>query len=225
MNNACLAGTCLILGLFPFDKGAGDLVKFPTGLAAWRVEITPMSSGNAGATTGAHIVKIDVVQDDEKRRNLVTWSQGSVMEQWEIYRYNLILRKDPMDHAFATSGVGDSTDGGAISHSPASFRWLASEFLQEKTPIDYKGRKCFHYKGTIERSVLNGVKDDTAMLAMEAWIDSKTLLPVAYEDGTGLGTFIFLKPPSAELQLPAPFQKVLDGAKAGMGVMNPVKLR
>ncbi|MFA7344111.1 MAG: hypothetical protein WC003_07385 [Terrimicrobiaceae bacterium] len=203
---------------------AADLVKFPDGPAAWTVKVGPLPSSGAASspTVSANrtdIVKIEVVQDDEKRRSVVTWSNGKSRETWSIPRLNLTLAEDP-------SGTAFFSQDHSIPLGPSDFAWLKPGFLQKATPVDYAGRKCFHYRGAVD--IMLGTdgapgpgqnpESDGILRSVkrEAWIDSATLLPVALDDGVVLGVFTFQQAPGP-LTFPPGLKRLLDNKKKVMG--------
>ena len=215
--NKMLKTSVLILAFvqvfFAIGKG-DDLVHFPHGPASWTVDVTPLPGG-ARLAQGTVIQKIEVTQDEHQRRCIVHWSNGSTRETWMLTGLDVVLTEDPNGHAM----LADNTYSFAVAFLPGDFLWLKPEFLQERDPIDYKGKKCLHYKGPSMHPVFSvrGEGDDPVMC--EAWIDSKTLLPVALGDATCVGTFTFLKAPEAPLVLPAKFKSKLDRYKLLMA--NP----
>ena len=55
-----------------------------------------------------------------------------------------------------------------------------------------------------------GSKQVQVTLHCRAWIDEKTLLPVALYDGSKLGVFTFLDPPAGPLKVPPAIQRAID---------------
>ena len=208
MNKVCLA--CLILALlFSRDSAsAANLVTFPTGPAAWTIDVTPSPTNHdPAAARQVHTLKIEVAQDGQKRRTIISYANGTEKERWELPSQNIVLAEDSRGQTFGAfaGATSEKIQVLTIPFTDASFQWLAPEFLREKDPVEYQGKMCFHYKGSAE-----------------AWIDSKTLLPVALDNGTDLGVFTFSKDPPPPLVLPAKFQITFDRFEAGMGVLNPV---
>jgi len=225
MNKACLVSAVLGMFLFLNLEAGADLVIFPTGPAAWMINVTP-SQASAGATTASsaqnHIVEIDVTQDNEKRRSLITWSDGKTTERWAIPRMNLILAEDSNGQAFSLLSGALGAQILAVPFTPSSFSWISPEYLLEKDPVNYQGKPCFHYRSNQHDVQPNGKNGRT--VTEEAWIDSGTLLPVALDDGTNLGIFTFKKDPPPPLTMQAKFQDAFRRAEEAMGIVKPVYL-
>ena len=77
---------------------------------------------------------------------------------------------------------------------------------------------CYHYLGSAVQP-LSGLGGKTPIKEKrEAWIDSKTLLPVAVDTGASLAVFTFAaKPPVGPLVPPPNFKKEIDYYKGVMG--------
>jgi hypothetical protein len=52
----------------------------------------------------------------------------------------------------------------------------------------------------------------------EAWVDSKTLLPVAFDDGQMLAVFTFHPPPQTPLVAPAKYAILYEKYKTVLGL-------
>jgi hypothetical protein len=231
MNKEALTGlVCGVLLTLPFTPAAAqDLVKFPTGPAAWTVTVVPSPSASASTNKliyerAAQVTGMSVTQDTEKRRATVTWSDGKTTERWEIFSFNLLFTEDSAGQVFWVDAGGKVSWIAAIPFVPSTFSWLRQGLLQEKDPIAYHDMKCFHYKGTVRASILSGDGLDTGSVTAEAWIDSLTGLPVALDNGATLGTFKFQKTPPPPLTLPPKYELAYTKFKFSRGIVNPVVL-
>ena len=178
---------------------ANGLVQFPSGPAAWTIDVTDSTKNTGSQKLGnSAIQKVEVAQNERFSRHVVTYFSGDSRMVWGVTGTNLVMTEDPKGTAFLTP----VTKYFFIPYLPSVFDWLSPTLLQEKDPITYHGKMCFHYKGP----------------QAEAWIDSKTLLPVALDDGTGLSTFTFHGPPDQPLVLPPKYKTVLDAYIGFMGV-------
>ena len=188
---------------------ADDLIKFPTGPAAWTVSVTrkapasPPTAGHPG-NTSVVFTSVAVTQDDHFRRTVITYSSGAARESWSIPNLNLFLMEDPGGTVFITHRDPDP-------FGPGAFSWIKSEFLKDKNPVIFQSHKCFHYQGDV-------IDPYVGPITHEAWIDSSTLLPVALDDGTELGVFTPQQPSGSSLTPPAKFNKIVINAKKAMGV-------
>jgi len=197
---------------------ANDLIQMPIGPAAWTINITPppasiADTNSAGTKTSATqpptdsaakktepLAKIEVTQDNEKKRIVTQYTTGMSTETWSLIGTNIALTEDP-------NGVVFFVPGGNVAYGPDAFDWLKPEFLQEKKPVGFMGKKCFHYKGqVVMHHMLHGV-DVTEMHTYETWIDSETKRPVALiNDGQEMGIYTFQEnPPEGPLSIPAKF--------------------
>lgn len=224
MNKANVA--FFLVGLLCASHAAcSDLVKFPSGPAAWTVEVKDSqiseSSESAASTParGPKIVSVAFTQDEEKRRSVETLSDNSTKEKWDFPKMFLVIAQDPDGTPFAVMNGGLIAQTVSIPFIESDFQWVQPGCLQEKDPISYHGMQCFHYKG--HRPAMQGalVLPDSSC---EAWIDSKTLRPVALDTGTMLGVFTYQKdPPPTPLKMPAAFQAKLDRWEMCLGIVKP----
>lgn len=208
MNKKNLVIAPLLLGALLCQIGARaqDLVQFPKGPAGWTVDVTPSSNPKRAVPIGVQVSQMEVSQDAQKRRTQAKMSNGRTDERWSISATNMILIQDPNGNVFdVPNGEADGIDYG-LPYSESAFSWVTPSTLVEKDPISYQGRQCFHYKGTV-RKIAYGAP---VLIHVEAWIDAKTQLPVAFDDGTWLATYSFHPPPYAPLTIPPNFQKTFD---------------
>ena len=200
MNRVCLS--LIVLGLFSLpglDAFASSSVQFPVGPAAWTINVTPSTTvANPPPLAGVEVVKVEVVQGDRFTSHLVSYFNGASRISYTIAGTSLLLTEDPKGTVFLTP----SSKRFNVPFLPAMFDWITPSTLKEKDPITYGQKLCYHYKGP----------------AGEAWIDSKTLFPVALDNGYRTATFTFLPPPETQLALPPKYEQVLDNYAAFMGL-------
>jgi len=197
---------------------AQGLVAFPTGNAAWTVSFTPSSSASAETNSNSPQKKpsqIDVTQLNHVKRIQITWTDGTTTEQWAIPPMPVNFEEDPRNGSIDPNLADSQSEGYikfAIPCDSRAFRWLTPATLKEKDPISYEGTLCFHYAG--QDSPVPGAEAQPR----EAWIDAKTLLPVALDTGTSLAVFTFAsKPPTGPLVMPVKFQKAINYYKLVTG--------
>ena len=104
----------------------------------------------------------------------------------------------------------------------SAFSWIAPASLKEKDPVNYKGQLCYHYVGTVNspatpRDHVSG-PGVSLTAKREAWINSKTLLPVGINTETSHCIFTFQQPPAGPLDMPAKFQQGIANYKHVMGL-------
>jgi len=226
-----ILGTLLFLN---FAARAGDLVQFPTGNAAWTVETTyptaatpsPSPEGTPGqkTPTGMKPQKIEITQVDNLKRILITWIDGKTSQRWTVPNLNVIFETLPRDENVVTpippGCFLEQLNEFNMPYDSFGFNWIKPQYLKEKDPISYLGKSCFHYKGAVPVPTVDPIHptDGPASTDWEAWIESKTLLPVAINTGTSLCIFTFqTKPPVGPLVPPAKFKKEIDYYIAVMG--------
>ncbi|MEZ0299695.1 MAG: hypothetical protein ACAI35_24845 [Candidatus Methylacidiphilales bacterium] len=206
---------------------APELVKLPAGPASWTIEVSqPKPEKAAGANAAEQSpagpsnvvpVRVVVTQDKDKRRSVVSYSNGKTQENWDVGNLKLQLIETPSGRVMAMPN--------SVLHPvpfvTSAFDWVKPDFLIEKEPLDYKGKLCFHYRGVVPVMGIDGPGKLTE--TKEAWIDSVTLLPVALLESNGLGSFTFAPaPPSDALIMPEKYQQKLEYYRVSMG-MHPMR--
>jgi hypothetical protein len=198
----------------PRSIGA-DLVKWPTGLAAWTIEVSKsQANSDAPELWSGSVTKVDILQGDSVSSNTATYQNGKSRVIWTIPHTNLILTEDPNGTAFITPPTRYIN----VPYLASAFSWLSPSVLADKAPVTYQGKSCFHYVSTTTLSDMVGIKIVTKTVPCEAWIESKTLLPVALDDGQTLALFTFSPPPQEQPVLPPKFASLLKAYKGTMGI-------
>jgi hypothetical protein len=231
MSKSCACWLVLgCLGLLAAAR-ADELVKFPTGDAAWTVDVTytaapagtpiptprPGASPAVVATEANKPKKIEVTQIRGVAKVHITWLHGPPTERWALPTLSIVLEDDPRnDSVFPvkSGSRGEKITEFDLAYGPPAFTWLDPKDLVGDGPINYLGKKCFHYEGSVLSPAMMG---PSKPLKRMAWIDSATLLPVALGTDTSLSVFTFGSSPSGPLVLPPKFQAELDRYKAIMG--------
>ena len=193
---------------------------FPQGDAAWTVDMQSGSSG--GGSTQPQIQHAEVTQLNHLKRVHLVWDDGKTTEKWMIPGLPVVFVQDPQ-----TGKVRPKQDGGPEqllenflnNYDEAAFSWVTPASLKEKDPIDYGGKQCFHYVGEVViPNMTRNEPGDHSQHMREAWIDAKTLLPVALNNGQSTSTFKFQdKPPTGPLLPPPAFKKEIAYYKGVMG--------
>lgn len=222
-----LTTVCLFCGP-SFALAQEELFQFPSGPATWTVtcekktavgkkqgsatpaeEDKPMAQG---ASTGEiSPKKIEVAQGESIARSVIQFSNGRTQELWSVPRLGVMLTEDPSGQAFVTRETlvyGDP-------FSPSNFNWIKKDSVVGEKLVQFDGLECKHYKGFILSPVVVGVGKPKE-IPCEAWIDAKTLRPVALLRGNLLGKFVFGEP-AGDLKIPKKFQERLDYYRITMG--------
>jgi hypothetical protein len=196
-----------------FYAHGGSIVAFPTGNASWIV-MSEVSGSTKGVPT-PNVEKAEVTQVNDVKKIELTWSDGKTTEKWTIPRLPVEFEQDPRDgrvSSFQNGGMHQILTKFFQSYDSFAFDWVSPTTLQEKEPVTYKGKQCFHYLSTAT------APDSGISFKREAWIDATTSLPVAYDNGAFLSTYTFApKPPTGPLEFPPAFKTSIHYYKASMG--------
>ena len=210
----------LVLGFFLLANGqvsADPLVQFPTGDAAWTVDLTyrdPKDPSKPAdpAVTGLQIKKIDATQVGDYRRSVYTWSNGGITESWKLIKANVYAVENIHNGSIYVIPMYDNHNAEemVVNIDEATFDWVDADYFKDAS--NYNGKPSLHYQGMIspgssvvtenEQSVLI----PKAKVLYQAWIDKKTLLPLAFDDSSRLAVITFQAPPTAPLVPPQRFE-------------------
>jgi hypothetical protein len=223
MSRNFLAGLLAIL-LLSRAEAADDLVRFPSGNAAWTADISHHGPAAVIANPESYVPrkakKVEVMQVNGAKRIVITWSDGKVSERWAVANLPVVFEQDPRDPKVVipvqTGSLGNKITEFEIPYDASAFAWVRPQLLEKADPVKYRNKDCFHYVGTIVYPASPG--DDPPPIKAEAWIDSKTLLPVALDSETTLSVFTFQNPPTAPLEIPAVFRQRIARYKAAAGI-------
>jgi hypothetical protein len=155
--------------------------------------------------TAATIVRVGRMQQDT-----FTWSNGTTSESWTLLDTGLTLLEDPTGPAKSIyelprgSAVRKVLSPPVLALDAASLDWINSSHLTGKTAHD--GKPAIHYQAI--EALYNFVPPKSVLY--QAWIDPKTLAPLAFDDGDRLYELTFSAPPAQPLVLPDRFKKDLN---------------
>ena len=191
---------------------ANEAVSFPSSAAAWTIIITDSPNQKGPPIDVPKEQKVEATQDGKFLRNLITYSTGKVRDYWSIVGTNVFMvQETPTSVTLKNQGPY-----GFVPYLPSCFDWVQPGCLQEKAAIFYKSKLCYHYKGLMPFSPSLGYLTHQGVggaVTGEAWIDSKTLLPVALDDGFLLATYEFKPGTPAPLDLPPGYKSLYDSYK------------
>jgi hypothetical protein len=215
MNRFSIIG-CLLgcLGsLLPVRSA--NLVQFPSGNTAWQVDITA-TPGPLTAT------KVEVTRMNDISRVIITSPKSSI-ERWKLDSLGLFLMSFPNSSNHSIYVMSESSPQAkdiSIVSDASAFQWLRSDMLTSKDPVTYNGKECLHFQTNISIAEVDpvfapepAIGQSTAVplvVKCEAWVETKTLLPVALQHPFARYVFTFLPPPKAPLQMPIDFQAELN---------------
>jgi hypothetical protein len=153
---------------------------------------------------------MEITQTDNFCRSILTWSDTKKSEVWW-------LKSPPWAMLDNLDGSGDKV---ALTTMPQAlplyrvdatmFAWVSDQTYGGK--VSYNGKTCLVYQKLLPPdnsapAFLSKVAPTP--LQHTAWIDEKTALPVALDNGNSLFLFTFNPPPTAPLTLPDRFQQKL----------------
>ncbi len=166
---------------------------------------TPAADPSKSNNPGLRMLKeVRVSKRDKEFQEVQLWSNGVTTERWEVNGLLLFEQPDSPGVYLAVQGaIWNKADPFFNFHSHSDFpefSWLSSTaYAGEKS---YQGRDCYRFKS-------ESPSPSSHNRPREAWIDVKTRLPVALDDGRVLCTYAFGNAPSREVELPARFAEVL----------------
>jgi len=206
---------------------ANPLVNLPSGNMACTVAITAHLNSPApdpsmpdvqdvsapSKDTGTNAMKAaDIIRVGKLQRNIITWSSGTTSEAWTLIDTGLTLAEKatgPTKFIYElpkASPTRNSISPTILDLDADSVTWIFPRSLIGKTA--YKGKPSLHYQRGISLPAAIG---PPRTVLYQAWIDPKTLVPIAFDDGDALYELTFSKdPPTQPLVLPDRFQKELQ---------------
>jgi len=223
MNKTRLAALVSGCVLFSNFASAGPLLQFPSGNAAWTVTLTypdakatVAPSPQSGGKPAPHppvvkkAQKVEVTQVDSFKRIRIIWTDKQITERWTVPNLPVVFEEYSNGAVFPlqASQMEMKMDDLNMPHDASAFAWITPSSLQSLTPVSYKGRECFYYRGAASSPSSIMPSTPRAQTIREAWIDSKTLLPVALNTGVSFCVFTFQDTPAAGSLVPP--QKFLD---------------
>ncbi len=196
---------------------ASDLVQFPKGPAAWTVAISPsaLHPGEPSAKPSpTQLLRLNVTQNEKARQIDLSHANGATSQKLLIVATNYILVKHSNGIVVGYPNSGEFGSAYEVPFQELAFSWIVAKSLFEDRPVLHGGKKCYHYKGTVRNAEADNPDDSEhprfGKHAVEAWIDSETLLPVALDDGVSLATYTFLPPPYPAVTIPTDFQATFN---------------
>jgi len=210
---------------------ADPLVALPSGDMACSVAITahagtaipdpakppvtgaPGPAGSAKPATGAPVMKTDeIVQVKKLRRDIFTWSNGETSETWTIIDSGMTMAEKTVG---PSKFIYEMSRGSVIRNvvcptmldlDAASTTWISPQSFTGKA--DHGGKASLHYQARISLPMPAG---PPRTVLYQAWIDPKTFVPIALDDGDALYELTFApQKPTEPLVLPVRFQKDLQ---------------
>lgn len=208
MRNAILALSLLSL-TFPAaaenpPTPSVPLVAPTPADGAWSFKLTPSPRGNQKPATLADdlvvVTEARITQTGRLRLEEITSSDGKTVRNWYV-EGTLILTGEG-ENVSATM-VETNWDRTALTVPTgfAGFTWIKQENFVGQG--EFEERPAYRYKRTI-----------AGEFELEAWVDRKSNLPMAFRIGPRIYRYSFASEIPAPLTLPVPFQAVEQKLKA-----------
>jgi hypothetical protein len=181
--------------------------------------------------TPPYIKQIKVLKADKIRRELITWSNGQTSERW--FYHNLFLFNQPGVPDIYIVNPGNLAPGQAAFNPDYSLGDFAE--LSWISTRNYVGIQNFHQhicyvfaskapsspnffppqvteppspsSTSLTRAGYGTAQTNTPL---RAWVDEKTKLPVALENGASLQSYTFYESSGASIELPNNFYQALS---------------
>jgi len=164
---------------------------------------------------------IEITRVGKLRRDSITWWDGHTSETWYLLDVGLIL----VEQAHIIQEVRTSTQGQdrnglvpkLLDLDQASLSWIKPENYKGEESLN--GKKNYHYRTVItipgppmsDPKTGKEIPGEPIHLIYQAWLNPKTLQPIALDDGDQNYTLTFSStPPTEHLELPERFKKDLQ---------------
>jgi hypothetical protein len=210
---------------------AGNPTQFPPSPAEWTIDVTYKdaeggASGGEAPPTNGRLQKVDVTQNGDVQRLILSWLNGKTTEQWHFDQERVTL-------------TTNSTDGKPVcipdyqkilwlptGFELSAFQWVDRSNYQDT--VTYKGKVCYHYKAQVKLGRDRVMLDPKSagpffLVTFEAWLDKATLFPVGLDDGLKLGVFTFKKDSPTGPLVPSP--EIQEAFIRNTAILMPVTKR
>jgi hypothetical protein len=220
MNKVAL----LLLGPFILANSTGlkanPLINFPAGDTVCSVTVTSHLIGFSHTpanvnTEGSPVVlqSVEITRIGKLQRDEMTWSDGKKTEAWTLLDLGLTLAEKVVS---SSSFIYELLKGSPFRNAfcptlldldEASVTWINPQSFTGNT--DLEGKPTLHYQTKMSLPAPNGPPRN---VIYQAWIDAKTLKPLALDDGDALYALTFSVSPASTgpLILPDRFKKNLQ---------------
>jgi hypothetical protein len=193
MNRACWI---TILAATSLWAEPAPQCQFPAGDAAWTVDVVRRLSGEKEEPL--HPVRIEVTRQGGLTRYRIYWSSKQITEDWAAGNCVFVQSSGGAGYSVLTTMSQIAYD----RFDQGEFDWIKPAcFVGEE---NFRGKKTLHFKGKRTRP------GDSSATEAEAWLDAKTQIPLALDDGFQVCLYTFLSPPSAPLALPPACQHLKE---------------
>ncbi len=166
-------------------------------------------------------VKSDTItQTGNLRRDVLTWSDGTTSEAWTMVSTGFTMLEKA---AGTTKGIYKMPKKSSmrallfptiLDMDTASLTWLNPSSFVDKNGL--KGRNGSHYQS--HGFLYNFVPAKS--VAIQAWVDAKSFIPFAFDDGQCLYELTFTSPPTEPLVLPDRFKEDMEYYQRANGTIK-----
>lgn len=173
-------GMGILLGLvFATSQAVRPVLQFPTGAASWTVivkEINKIENAPSEDNKPITVIAISTVQDAKHRRDIFTWSNKHMTQNWISDGY--VLTEDRYNNAiYAARRSEAQIPQEEILFNAEFFAWTRNGL--DPISSDYNGKKCLLFR------------KGTNTLSDAVYVDSETLLPIAFISANSAYEFSF----------------------------------
>jgi hypothetical protein len=193
--------------------------------ATWTITLSPkQASPAAGATPSSSTAQrslkaIHVAKMDKDFQEIQYWSDGLTTERWEFQGTVLLEQAgSPGIYIFDQKRLSAQIADGLSVHFKSDFpelNWLSAKaYAGVKT---YQGQSCYWFQ------VKSPVADNQS--TPQAWVNVKTRLPMAFDDGMMLHVYAFQDTASRQAELPPRFAEALKNYQKDDQTPKPGMLR
>jgi hypothetical protein len=165
----------------------------------------------AGAVAPLYTKEIQVTKTEDKKRMVLTSSDSTVSEVW--YANNYVLYRQP-NFAADEVAIAEQVPGLSSLLGVGDFPTLSwIDIKTYKRRESHDGSSCFYFESSPVGNMSGlpaGAGKSRTVPIRKAWIDVKTKLPVAFDDGVTIQEYTFSPGGPKTLTLPPLYQKNLD---------------
>jgi len=182
--------------------------------AAWNIAFSTKQTNPAPRTLKA--VRVNKMNKDFQE--IKYWSDGSTSEQWQVQ--GVILIKEPYSpgiYVISSEEILLPSNRDLCYRSSSDFpelNWLsANTYAGVK---NFQGKTCYWFQTDAKSSTdstsaapIRNTPIADGKPSQQAWVDAKTLLPVAFDEGGMLRVYSFESATSQQAELPPHFAEAL----------------
>jgi hypothetical protein len=180
--------------------------------SAWKVLYTFKNAPPPGPPP-LTLMEVDVTKMNSTRQNVSIWSDNQTTEFWNYDGLCMFNQHgNPTVYLLPLSSVSSALSAAMPNYSKSDFPeldWVNAG--NYKGVVTYQGHSCYLFQSKPSGAAAAGYNADQISL-QQAWIDVKTKLPAAFDDGLkSIRTYTDIKEiPQRDLELPPAFLKELQ---------------